>query len=304
MNLVVIDEALQTPIPEGRFESVDGLDIFVRRSVTDAPDIDIVMIHGLGGTSANWTDLMHLQAARGRTVAALDLPGFGRSEPDTDGDYSLARHARVVIAFLETLPTPVNLVGNSLGGAVVTVVAAERPDLVSTLTLLAPALPHVKLGVEKLPILLGLAPKAAELLEWARGNQSPQDRVNETMNLVFGDTNRINPIRHAEAVLEQQLRHGLPHVWHAFVGSSRGLGRGFLPWRRDYLWKRLDEVQAPVLGLFGTRDRLVDPAIAGRVAHTISGGTVVVMPGIGHCPQMEVPIATDRLLDAHILGQL
>ncbi|MCB9412133.1 MAG: alpha/beta fold hydrolase [Actinobacteria bacterium] len=301
---MVIEQALQTPISNGAFEQIDGLDIFVRRSNPEATDVDVVMIHGLGGTSANWTDLMHLQAERGRTVAALDLPGFGRSEPEPGGDYSLARHAGIVIEFLDSLPTPVHLVGNSLGGAVVTVVAAERPDLVATLTLLAPALPHVKFGVEKLPILLGLAPKAAELLEWARGNQSPTDRVNETMKLVFGDPGRINPLRHAEAVQEQTLRHGLPHVWHAFVGSSRGLGRGFLPWRRDYLWKRLDEVQAPVLGLFGTQDRLVDPSIAGRVAHTISGGTVVVMPGIGHCPQMEVPIATDRLLDAHILGQL
>lgn len=299
-----MDQALQTPIMDGRFEQIDGLDVFVRRSHPDADEVDVVMIHGLGGSSANWTDLMHLQTARGRTVAALDLPGFGRSEPDPMGDYSLTRHARLVTAFIETLPYPVHLVGNSLGGAVVTVVAAERPDLVATLTLLAPALPHVKFGVEKLPILLGLAPRAAELLEWARGSQSPQERVDETLNLVFGDQTRINPLRKAEAVVEQQLRHGLPHVWHAFVGSSRGLGRGFLPWRRDYLWRRLDNVTMPVLGLFGTEDRLVDPAIASRVAHTISGGTVVVMPGIGHCPQMEVPITTDRLLDAHILGQL
>lgn len=301
---MVIDQALETPIVDGRFEQVEGLDIFVRRSHPDTADIDVVMIHGLGGNSANWTDLMHLQANRGRTVAALDLPGFGRSQPEPAGDYSLARHARIVTSFLDGLPTPVHLVGNSLGGAVVTVVASDRPDLVETLTLLAPALPHAKLGVEKLPILLGLAPRAADLLAWVRSNQSPQDRVDETLNLVFGDPSRINPLRRAEALMEQQLRHGLPHVWHAFVGSSRGLGRGFLPWRNDYLWKRLDNVAAPVLGLFGTADRLVDPAIAGRVAHTINGGTVVVMPGIGHCPQLEVPITTDRLLDAHILGQL
>ena len=297
-------QALATPVLDGRFESIDGLDIFVRRSDPDAAHVDVVMVHGLGGMSTNWTDLMHLQVDRGRTTAALDLPGFGRSEADPDGDYSLARHARTVTAFLDTLDGPVHLVGNSLGGAVVTIVAADRPDLVTTLTLLAPALPHFKPKVEKLPILLGIAPRAADLLAWSRGRQTPEQRVDETMNLVFGDTTRINPLRHAEAVLEQQLREGLPHIWHAFVGSSRGLGRGFLPWRQDYLWKRLDEVQAPVLGIFGTEDRLVDPGIAGKVARTIGGGTVVVLPGIGHCPQMEVPVTTDRLLDAHILGQL
>lgn len=299
---MLTDQALHTPVMEGTFETLDGLDILVRRSNETPPDL--VLIHGLGGMSTNWTDLMHLQADRGRSVAALDLPGFGRSGPDPNGDYSLARHARVVIAYLETLPEPANLVGNSLGGAVVTMVAAQRPDLVRTLTLLTPALPHVKPGVEKLPIVLGIAPRAADLLAWVKGKQSPEERVDETLRLVFGDQRRINPLRRAEAIAEAQFRQTMPHVWHAFVESSRGLGLGFLPWRHDYLWRQLDQVQAPVLAVFGTADRLVDPGIAPRVARTIAGGTVVVLPGVGHCPQMEVPITVDRLLDAHILGEL
>ena len=82
---------------------------------------------------------------------------------------------------IDVLMFPVNLAGNSLGGAVATTVAAGRPDLVGTLTLLAPALPHVKPGLEKLPIVLGIAPRAADLLAWARGNQSAEERVDETM---------------------------------------------------------------------------------------------------------------------------
>lgn len=301
---MITAQALHTPVMAGRFELIDGLELFVRRTDPDGDRVDVVLVHGLGGMSTNWTDLMHLQAERGRSVAALDLPGFGRSPADPNGDYSLARHARAVIAFIDSLDGPVHLVGNSLGGAICTVVAADRPDLIATLTLLAPALPHVKPGIEKLPILLGLAPRAADILAWARGRQTPEQRVDETMNLVFGDTERINPLRRAEAIAEATLRVDMPHVWHAFVESSRGLGRGFLPWRRDYLWRRLDDVTAPVLAIFGTEDKLVDPGIAGRVARTISGGTVVVLPGIGHTPQMEVPLTTDRLLDAHILGQL
>ncbi|MFM2437880.1 MAG: hypothetical protein RLZ55_697 [Actinomycetota bacterium] len=298
------DQILDSPALQGSFEVIDGLELFVRRTDPSTNQADVVMVHGLGGMSTNWTDLMHLQADRGRRCVALDLPGFGRSEADPEGDYSLARHSAAVIDLLETVDGPVNLVGNSLGGAVATTVAAERPDLVRTLTLLAPALPHVKPGLEKLPIVLGIAPRAADLLAWARGNQSAEERVDETMRLVYGDSSRVNPLRRAEAIVEHNLRAGMPHIWHAFVGSSRGLGWGFVPWRREYLWRRLDEVQAPVLAVFGTEDRLVDPNIAGRVARTIGGGTVVMMPGIGHCPQMEVPITVDRLLDAHIEGQL
>ncbi len=301
---MIRSQALDAPVHPGRFETIDGLDLFVRRTNAADVPLDIVYVHGLGGMSTNFSDLMHLQAERGRVGAALDLPGFGRSEADISRDYSLERHARAVIDFLEAQEGPVNLVGNSLGGAIVTTVAAQRPDLVTTLTLLAPALPYFKPRLDQLPILLGLLPRAARLLERTIGEQTPEQRVDETMKLCFGDPSRIPPHRRAEAINEHRLRAGLPHIWDAFVESSRGLGRGFIPWGRNYLWNRLDEVEAPVLCIFGTLDRLVDPRVAGKVANTISGGTVVMLPGVGHTPQMEVPVTVDRLLDAHILGQL
>lgn len=301
---MVTAQILHNPAPTGSFEAVDGLDMFIRRSDPNTDEVSLVLVHGLGGMSTNWTDLMHLQAARGRASLAMDLPGFGRTSADPQGDYSLDRHARAVIALLESLAGPVNLVGNSLGGAVVTTVAAQRPDLVTTLTLLAPALPHISPSWEKLPIVLGILPRAAHLLSRTIGTQTPEERVDGTLTLTFGDTNRIPPHRREEAINEHHIRAGMPHIWDAFVSSSRGLGKGFIPWRQEYLWRKLDDVQAPVLAIFGTKDRLVDPKIAGRVARTISGGTVVVLPGVGHVPQMELPITVDRLLDAHILGQL
>jgi len=301
---MLTEHPLTKPIVTGEFEQVDGMELFVRRTDPASPEVDLVMVHGLGGWSGNWTDLMHLQEERGRRVLAMDLPGFGRSGPDPDGDYTLARHARAVIDLLDTLPEPTNLVGNSLGGAIATTVAALRPDLVRTLTLISPALPHLSFSPAKLPVLMGVLPRAADMLSYVRRGQTPEERVDETMQLVFGDLGRMSPRRRDEAVAEAHLRHGLPHIWHAFVESARGLGWGFLPWREEYLWRRLGSVEAPVLAIFGTEDRLVDPTIASRVARTIDGGTVVVLPGIGHVSQMEVPVTVDRLLDAHILGQL
>ena len=301
---MLTDQALHEPAFAGDFESLDGREIFVRRSHPDNDHVDLVMVHGLGGMSLNWTDLMHLQAVRGRSSVALDLPGFGRSLPQERQSYSLVDQAAAVISLIESNGAPVHLVGNSLGGAIATVVAARRPDLVNTLTLVTPALPHVRPSVEKLPIVLGILPRAADILARLRGGQTPEERFDDTMNLVYGDPSRIAPHRREEVLEEYRLRHEMPHVWHAFVESARGLGRGFLPWGDQYLWRQLDDVEAPVLALFGTHDRLVDAAIASRVAGTIGGGTVVVLPGIGHVPQMEVPVTVDRLLDAHILGQL
>jgi pimeloyl-ACP methyl ester carboxylesterase len=89
-----------------------------------------VFIHGLGGSSLNWTDLM---AALQPDVDgyAIDLGGFGQSPPPRDGDMTPAGHAAGVVEFIveELGGEPVHVFGNSLGGAVALQLAARRPDL-------------------------------------------------------------------------------------------------------------------------------------------------------------------------------
>lgn len=74
-----------------------------------------LFVHGLGGSSSNWSALMRLLADR-VSCEALDLPGFGHSPPPDDGNYSIGGHARAVVRLLEASGRgPVHLFGNSLG---------------------------------------------------------------------------------------------------------------------------------------------------------------------------------------------
>src|SRR5215469_8587501 len=125
-------------------------DVFVRSTPVLPGAEPAVLVHGLGGSALNWTDLMGLlsqadSAGPPMTCDALDLPGFGFSPPPVDGDYSVAARAAAVISLIEhRADGPVHLIGNSLGGAISTRVAARRPDLVRTLTLISPALPDLR----------------------------------------------------------------------------------------------------------------------------------------------------------------
>ena len=56
----------------GDLIEVAGNEVFVRETGGGAP---AVFIHGLGGNSSNWTDLMWLLADRIHGMAP-DLPGF------------------------------------------------------------------------------------------------------------------------------------------------------------------------------------------------------------------------------------
>src|SRR3954454_22763692 len=114
----------------------------------EAPRERALYVHGLGGASTNWTDLAALLAVRFHGWA-LDLPGFGRSQPPPRGRYSIRGHVRAVVDVLERIVEqpgpgagrPVHLLGNSLGGLVSLLVASRRPDLVASLTLISPAMP-------------------------------------------------------------------------------------------------------------------------------------------------------------------
>src|SRR5256885_12461313 len=101
----------------GRPVALDGLVPYVRETPATTPYAEPALyVHGLGGSSANWTDLAGLLAHR-FAGQAIDLPGFGRSDPARS--YSVPAVAGRVIRWIEYSDRgPVHLFGNSLGGAV------------------------------------------------------------------------------------------------------------------------------------------------------------------------------------------
>lgn len=144
-------------------------------------------MHGLGGSSQNWSALMLLleDILDGE---AVDLPGFGDSPPPDDGDYSLTGHARALIRYLDAAGRgPVHLLGNSLGGAVSTRVAAVRPDLVRTLTLISPALPELRVQRSAVPTALMALPGVAPLFSRLTKDWTAEQRTKGVMALCYGD---------------------------------------------------------------------------------------------------------------------
>ena len=80
-----------------------------------------------------------LKLPPGMDVLALDRPGFGRSGP-AGAMVSLSDQAAAVLALMPEGGRPVVLLGHSLGGPIVARVAADHPDRVAGLVLLAASL--------------------------------------------------------------------------------------------------------------------------------------------------------------------
>ncbi len=97
-------------------------------------------MHGLGGSHLNWALFAPLLTARAR-VLAVDLPGFGLSEPG-ERPATVPANVAVLERFIRKVAGgPVVLVGNSMGGMISILLASRAPDLVRGLVLVDAALP-------------------------------------------------------------------------------------------------------------------------------------------------------------------
>ncbi|MFI9426118.1 alpha/beta fold hydrolase [Streptomyces achromogenes] len=246
-------------------------------------------VHGLGGSSQNWSPLM-AELADEVDSEAVDLPGFGDSPPPDDGDYSVTGHARAVIRYLDAAGRgPVHLFGNSLGGAVATRVAAVRPDLVRTLTLVSPALPELRIQRTAVPTGLLGVPGIAALFTRLTKEWTAEQRVRGVMGLCYGDPGRVTPeaFQHAVEELERRLR--LPYFWDAMARSARGIVNAYTLGGQHGLWRQAERVLAPTLLVYGGRDQLVGFRMAAKAARAFRHSRLVTLPDAGHVAMMEYP---------------
>ncbi|MGW6461696.1 alpha/beta fold hydrolase [Streptomyces sp. NPDC055078] len=246
-------------------------------------------VHGLGGSSQNWSAMMPL-LADAVDGEAVDLPGFGDSPPPDDGNYSVTGHARAVIRLLDAGGRgPVHLLGNSLGGAVVTRVAAVRPDLVRTLTLVSPALPELRVQRSAVPTALLALPGVARLFGRLTREWTAEQRTRGVMALCYGDPSRVSDEGLRHAVEEMERRSQLPYFWDAMARSARGIVDAYTLGGQHGLWRQAERVLAPTLLVYGGRDQLVSYRVAGKAAAAFRDSRLLTLPDAGHVAMMEYP---------------
>ncbi len=288
------------PIPPwpGEFVPVGAGDVFVRAAPAPEGAESALFVHGLGGSATNWTDLMDVlrnppedgPGAPPLSCEALDLPGFGYSPLPADGDYSLDARAAAVSGLIEKRGYwPVHLAGNSLGGAVSVRVAARRPDLVRTLTLISPALPDLRPRALPIRLTLLCAPGMGPWLLTRAHRISPEDRTSMVIRDIYADPSVVDAKRRAEDIAELIRRDGLGYADDVLLATARGLVAEYVRRGPRSLWRDAVRISAPTLAMYGSHDRLVRPAMAALAARAFRNARVVVLPQIGHVAMMERP---------------
>jgi pimeloyl-ACP methyl ester carboxylesterase len=254
----------------------------------DAPTV--VLVHGLGGSHLNWDLFAPLLSPHAR-VLALDLPGFGLSEP---GERRTTVHdnVRVLDRFLaEVAGTPAVLVGNSMGGMISILQTAAAPDAVSGLVLLDAAVPGPRRALDPLvAAMFGIyaVPVLGErFMAMRRTRSTPLRTVRQMLRLCGVDPDALpaDLIDRSVTLIDQRQDHVA--MDKAFLAAARSLLR-LLADPRAYR-RAMASIRVPVLLVQGDADRLVPVAAARDIARRHPDWRYLELPGVGHVPQLQVP---------------
>lgn len=257
-----------------RWVQVDGLRV---RFLHAGSGPAIVLVHGLLGYSFNWRRIVPLLSGRWQ-VFAPDLPGAGLSECDPSLDCQLSSAARRLSAFLDAVGVgSCDLIGSSYGGTTAVLVAAAAPARVRRLILVSPANPWSKIGRKRLVLLRNRL--AASIFPQAGRALRPLHSF--FVRRMYGDSRRATP----DSLRGYSLPLMRPGIFEHAVRIVR-------TWQGD-----MQEFQAalpklsdtPTLLVWGSHDRVVDPASIGPLSRSSGNVRTAVIRGAGHLPYEECP---------------
>jgi pimeloyl-ACP methyl ester carboxylesterase len=253
----------------------DGVTYYEIAGPLDGPPV--LLVHGFSVPSFVWDPTFDALADAGFRVVRYDLYGRGMSDRPA-GDYDRARYERQITELLGSLGIagPVDLVGLSMGGALVAGYAQRHPERVRRLVLVAPFNTPRDIGPLAWPVVgdwlfrVDVLPSLAEgqLADFAHPERFPDwpERYREQM--------RYHGFGHA---LLSTLRHVIAHDPVLAYGTVGAQGK-------------------PVLLIWGERDGTVPYAQHARVRAEIPHAEFLSVPDAGHLPHKEQPQVVEPAL--------
>ncbi|MBF6228058.1 alpha/beta fold hydrolase [Nocardia abscessus] len=265
-----------------RRSTTGGLTLRYHEAGSGAP---LVLLHGSGPGVSGWANFganLPVLAERFRCLI-VDQPGFGASgRPEVYERNYLRISAESVLRLLDDLGLErAHLLGNSMGGAVATLLALEHPERVDRLVLMAPGGvglnvlgPEPSEGITRL-LEFNAEPTRERLLPWLRTMVSDPatltDELIDTRLKAASDPAAVTALRDAYATFaDPALAEPIP------------------------LWARLRGLRAQTQILWGRDDRVTPVEAALLPARQIPNADLRVFARCGHWVQIERKSAFER----------
>jgi pimeloyl-ACP methyl ester carboxylesterase len=259
---------------------------YIRPTHPDPNSTPLILLHGFGASIGHWR---HNLAVLGEhhTVYALDMLGFGASRK-APANYSIELWVEQVYEFWQAfIRNPVILIGNSNGSLISLAAAASHPDMVKGIVMMS--LPDPSLEQEAIPPVLRPAVMGIKKLVASPLILKPIFHFVRRPGFVrrWASLAYANP----EAITDEliEILAGPP--------QDRGSARAFSALFRAAIAVNfspsvkviLPTVTAPMLLIWGQKDKFVPPTLAQRFTQYNENLELLQLEDVGHCPHDESP---------------
>jgi pimeloyl-ACP methyl ester carboxylesterase len=216
----------------------------------------------------------------------VDLPGYGASAPlagDVSDQPRAAAFATALAKDLDRLGlTRVNVLAQSLGGAVALHLAARRPEAVGRIVLIGSQPTAAPGGVDSVSRDAGVGPRAR--VEYYGGDGPSLEKMRQLIaRLEWHDGDAV-----PEATVRARYR--------ASIAPTALLDTTSDPGPADP-GDALADVAAPTLVIWGRHDAFAGPDYAAALADALPRGDLAVLGRTAHHPQAERPELVAGLFD-------
>ena len=231
-----------------RFVTVDGRKA---RYLEEGSGVPAILLHGssLGSSADVFRRNLKALGAQGVRAIALDLPGFGKSDPSEDAGGGYRK--KFILRFMDKLGLEkVALIGHSSSGNPDVSIALDNPDRVSHVLVLGTGslLPPLETGGAKVG---GREEAAQARLEERMVRKEPT--LDDTRALLEANLFHHELITDEELALRHQSSIG--RCFEEFVRRHAAGGEGGGKKPAVPLWQRLTELKQPLLLIYGRNDR-------------------------------------------------
>lgn len=240
-----------------------------------------VLLHGFADSADTWRLTLDRLGRADRRAIAVDLPGFAAASRLRPGPVlpQLEEFGAALVAHVarEEPDAPPVIAGNSLGGCLALRLGERLGEALGGVFAVSPA------GLDMAPWLGVIERDRLLRALLAAPVPLPSAVVRDVVGrvyrvLAFADQGKVE-----SRVVSAFTSH---HRDRATVARFLDTGRRLLPELHEP-FEDLAAIPCPVLVVWGTRDRMVMSTGAERIAAALPGARVELLPGCGHCPQIE-----------------
>lgn len=273
-------------LPETHYIDVDGRRIRVRDSGTPITPV-VVAVHGIGRSLEDFDDQMALWGSDRRFIA-VDIPGFGFSDPAEQS--TLGACSELLWGVVDKLlgdEQRVHLMGNSLGGAFVMELTAQRPERVESAALIDPS----GFGSTVSPLLRLTSLPVVGAMSSSITRFRPVYQPVEHLNLRRPGAVTAHRLDVQGAIAKHPHRTPTFHAFSSEMFTPAGEDKA---WDRAVLSRFTKAVKSqgglPIFLAWGTGDLMLGYNGFASALKALPVMRAVVFEECGHMPQQEYPV--------------